>query len=103
MAAKIKKNDTVQVLAGKDKGRTGKILKVLVDDQRVLVEGVNIVKRHTKQSATSQGGIVAKESSIHVSNVALLDPKSGKPTRVGFKINNGQKVRVAKASGSEIA
>jgi large subunit ribosomal protein L24 len=104
MAAKIRKDDTVVVLAGKDKGKTGKVLKVLPKEERVLVEGVNLVKRHTKPDvANPQGGVIPKEASIHVSNVAIRDPKTGKPTRVGFKMNDkGVKVRVAKGSGVEI-
>ena len=107
MAARIRKDDTVIVLAGKDKGRSGRVLKVMPADDRVVVEGVNMVKRHTKPSmASPQGGVIAKEASIHVSNVALRDPKTGKPTRVGFKIvgegAKQRKVRVAKGSGVQI-
>jgi large subunit ribosomal protein L24 len=99
---KVKKNDTVQVLTGKDKGRTGKVLKVIPSEARVVVEGMNVVKRHTKPSMGNQGGIVTKENTIHISNVALLDPKSGKPTRVGYRVDNGIKTRVAKKSGAVI-
>ena len=103
MAAKIKKGDNVIVLTGKDKGRTGTVLEMVTKTDRVLVQGVNVVKRHTKQSQTSEGGIVTKEAPIHVSNVALADPKDGKPTRVGVKINDdGKKVRFAKRSGDLI-
>lgn len=104
MAARIRKDDTVIVIAGKDKGRTGKVLKVLPKEDRVVVEGVNMIKRHTKPDmANPNGGVVSKEASLHLSNVALRDPKTGKATRVGFKINDkGQKVRVAKGSGVEI-
>ena len=104
MAARIRKDDTVVVIAGKDKGRTGKVLKVLTKEERVVVEGVNMVKRHTKPDmANPNGGVISKEASLHVSNVALRDPKTGKPTRVGFKTNDkGVKVRVAKGSGVEI-
>jgi len=104
MAARIKKDDTVVVLAGKDKGRTGKVLKVLTKEERVLVEGVNLIKRHTKPDvANPNGGVISKEASLHISNVALRDPKTGKPTRVGFKVNDkGRKIRVAKGSGVEI-
>ena len=107
MAARIKKNDTVVVLAGKDKGRSGKVLKVLVEEQRVLVEGVNMAKRHTAPNVTHpQGGVIAKEAPLHISNVALRDPKTGKATRVGFKfVGEGasrRKVRVAKGSGVQI-
>lgn len=107
MAAKIRKNDTVIVLAGKDKGRTGKVLVVMPKEERVLVEGVNMAKRHTKPDvANPKGGVIAKEASLHVSNVALRDPKTGKATRVGFKfVGEGdarRKVRFAKGSGVEI-
>ncbi len=100
----IKKNDTVVVLAGQDKGKTGKVLKVLVDENRALVEGVNMVSKSTKPSAKNpQGGIVKQEASIHISNLSLVDPKSGKPTRVGIKVaEDGKKVRIAKKSGEEI-
>ena len=101
---KIKKNDTVVVLTGEDKGKTGKVLKVLVDKQRAIVEGVNMVNKSTKPSAKNpQGGFVKQEASIHISNISLIDPKSGKPTRVAMKVNEeGKKVRVAKKSGQEI-
>lgn len=104
MAARIRKDDVVVVIAGKDKGRTGRVIKVMPKDERVLVEGVNMVKRHTKPDiAHPQGGVIAKEAAIHWSNVALRDPKTGKPTRVGFKVNDkGRKVRIAKGSGVEI-
>ena len=100
----IKKNDTVVVLAGQDKGKTGKVLKVLVDENRALVEGVNMVSKSTKPSAKNpQGGIVKQEAPIHTSNLSLVDPKSGKPTRVGIKVaEDGKKVRIAKKSGEEI-
>ncbi len=100
----IKKNDTVVVLAGEDKGKTGKVLKVIVDKQRAIVEGLNMVSKNMKPSAKyPQGGIVKQEASIHVSNLSLIDPKSGKPTRVAIKINEeGKKVRIAKKSGEEI-
>ena len=103
MAAKIKKGDRVVVLAGKDKGRQGAVLKVLPSDNRVVVEGLNMVQRHTRPSQSDpQGGIKHKEASIHLSNVAVVDSK-GKPTRVGFKINDdGKKVRVAKTTGDVI-
>jgi len=106
MAAKIKKGDTVLVIAGRDKGKSGEVLEVHRDDDRVLVRGIHMVKRHQRQSATQEGGIISKESPIHLSNVALADPKDGKPTRVGFKIvgqgEERKKVRVAKRSGVEI-
>ncbi len=104
MAAKIKKGDTVIVLAGKDKGRSGKVLDVLRDADRVVVEGVNVHARHTKASmADPQGGIKRREAPLHISNVALRDPKTGKATRVGFKTDDkGRKVRFAKGSGVQI-
>ena len=100
----IKKNDTVVVLAGEDKGKTGKVLKVLVEKDRALVEGVNMVSKSTKPSAQNpQGGIVKQEAPIHISNLSLVDPKSGKATRVGIKVTeDGKKVRIAKKSGEEI-
>lgn len=100
----IKKNDTVVVLAGEDKGKTGKVLKVLVEKSRALVEGVNMVSKSTKPSAQNpQGGIVKQEAPIHISNLSLVDPKSGKATRVGIKVTeDGKKVRIAKKSGEEI-
>ena len=100
----IKKNDTVVVLAGEDKGKSGKVLKVLVEKNRALVEGVNMVSKSTKPSAKNpQGGIVKQEAPIHISNLSLVDPKSGKATRVGIKVTeDGKKVRIAKKSGEEI-
>jgi large subunit ribosomal protein L24 len=103
MAAKIKKGDRVVVLAGKDKGKTGEVLQVMPKESRVLVAGVNIVKRHTAPSQMNSGGIIEKEASLHVSNVAHSDPRDGKPTRVGFKtVEGGRKVRFAKRSGEVI-
>jgi len=104
MTARIRKDDTVIVIAGKDKGRSGRVLKVLPKEERVVVEGLNMAKRHTKPDiAHPNGGVIAKEASLHLSNVALRDPKTGKPTRVGYKVNDkGRKVRVAKGSGVEI-
>ena len=97
---KIKKGDKVVVLAGRDKGKSGEVLRVLVADERVVVQGVNMVKRHTRQSPGQQGGIVEKEAAIHISNVAHIDPKSSKPTRVGYKVlGDGRKVRFARRSG----
>ena len=102
MAAKIKKGDRVVVLAGKDKGRQGAVLKVLPSDNRVVVEGLHMVQRHTRPSQSDpQGGIKHKEASIHLSNVAVVDSK-GKPTRVGFKIEGDKKVRIAKTTGEVI-
>ena len=100
----IKKGDTVYVLAGEDRGKTGRVLKVLVTKQRAIVEGVNIVTKATKPSAKHpQGGLVKMEAPIHISNLSLLDPKSGKPTRVGRRLNaDGKLVRYAKKSGEEI-
>ena len=99
----IKKGDTVYVNAGNDKGKTGKVLSVNPDKDRVIVEGVNMVKKHTKpNSKQPQGGIVEQEAGIHISNLQLIDPKSGKPTRVGYKMVDDKKVRFAKKSGEEI-
>ena len=103
MARKIKIGDSVVVLTGKDKGKTGEVLRVLTKDNRAIVQGVNVAKRHTRASAGSQGGIVDKELGIHISNLGLADPKDGKPTRVGFKkLDDGRKVRVASRSGEVI-
>jgi large subunit ribosomal protein L24 len=106
MAARIKKGDTVIVITGRDKGRSGEVIEMRRDQGRVVVRGVNMVKRHQRQSASQEGGIISKEGPIHLSNVALTDPKDGKPTRVGFKFvgkgDEKKKVRVAKRSGVEI-
>ena len=103
MAAKIKKGDRVVVVAGRDKGKTGEVRQVIPDEGRAIVAGVNLVRRHTKQTAQTEGGILSKEAPIHLSNIAIADPKSGKPTRVGFKVlDDGRKVRVAKRSGDLI-
>jgi len=106
MAAKIKKGDKVVVLTGRDKGRSGEVLEVRPAEGRALVRGVNMVKRHQRQTAQQEGGIISKEGTIHLSNLALADPKDGKPTRVGFKFvgegNDRKKVRFAKRSGVEI-
>jgi large subunit ribosomal protein L24 len=103
MAAKIRKGDKVIVLTGRDKGRAGEVVQVLRSAERALVRGVNLVKRHQRQTPTQEGGIISKEASIHLSNLAIADPKDGKPTRVGFKIlPDGRKVRFAKRSGVEI-
>ena len=106
MAARIKKGDTVIVIAGRDKGRSGEVIEMRRDDGRVMVRGINMVKRHQRQSASQEGGIISKEAPIHLSNIALADPKDGKPTRVGFKYvgkdDDRKKVRVAKRSGVEI-
>ena len=102
MAAKIKKGDKVVVLTGRDQGRTGEVIEVRPKEDRVVVRGVHMVKRHQKQSATQEGGIVSKEAPLHISNVAIADPQDGKPTRVGFRIVGDKKVRFAKRSGVEI-
>ena len=106
MAAKIRKGDKVVVLAGRDKGRSGEVIEVRPDDNRALVRGINMVKRHQRQTAQQEGGIISKELAVHLSNIALADPKDGKPTRVGFKfVGQGRerkKIRVAKRSGVEI-
>ena len=103
MAAKIKKGDKVVVLTGKDKGKKGDVVAVFPKENKALVQGVNMAKRHEKPSQTSAGGIVTREAKVHLSNIAIQDPKSGKPTRVGFKtLDDGRKVRVAKASGEMI-
>lgn len=100
---KIKKGDRVVVLTGRDKGKTGEVLQVFPSENSALVKGVNVVRRHQKQTAQSEGGIVARESKINLSNVAIADPKDGKPTRVGYQIDkDGKKQRVAKRSGEVI-
>ncbi|MCM1293520.1 MAG: 50S ribosomal protein L24 [Bacteroides sp.] len=99
----IKKGDNVYVLSGEDRGKTGRVLKVLVDKNRAIVEGVNFVTKATKPNAKHpQGGLIKMEAPVHISNLALIDPKSGKPTRVGYRIEDGKKVRYAKKSGEEI-
>ena len=103
MAAKIRKGDKVVVLSGRDKGRTGEVIEVRPDQDRALVRGVNMVKRHQRQTAQQEGGIISKELPVHLSNIAIADPKDGKPTRVGFRIlDDGRKVRFAKRSGDLI-
>ncbi|MEN0087365.1 MAG: 50S ribosomal protein L24 [Pseudomonadota bacterium] len=100
---KIRKGDTVVVLAGKDKGREGEVLSVLPKNNRAVVRGLNMVKRHQRQTASAESGIVAKEASMNLSNLAIKDPKDGKATRVGFKLNDdGTKVRVSKRTGEVI-
>jgi large subunit ribosomal protein L24 len=100
---KIRKGDRVKVIAGRSKGKIGDVLRVLPAEQRVVVSGVNVIKRHTKPSRTDSGGIIEREAAIHVSNVAVLDPKSDQPTKVGFKfLEDGRKVRIARASGETI-
>jgi large subunit ribosomal protein L24 len=103
MAAKIKKGDRVIVTTGRDNGKRGEVRQVMPEDGRAIVAGVNLVRRHTRQTAQTEGGIISKESTIHLSNLAILDPKTGKPTRVGFKVlDDGRKVRVARGSGDLI-
>ena len=102
MAARIRKGDTVVVITGSDKGKRGEVLTVMPKDDRAIVQGVNIAKRHTKPSAANQqGGIVEREATIHLSNLALVDPQTNKPTRVGFRVlDDGRKVRFARPSGA---
>jgi large subunit ribosomal protein L24 len=103
MAARIRKGDKVVVISGRDKGRSGEVIKVMPKENRALVRGVNMVTRHQKQTAAEQGGLVRKEAPIHLSNVSVADPVDGKPTRIGFKLlEDGRKVRVAKRSGETI-
>ncbi len=103
MAAKLKKGDRVVVLAGRDKGKSGEIVKVIPAEGRALVRGVNQVKRHQRQTASQEAGIITKEAPLQISNLAYADPKDGKPTRVGFKVlEDGRKVRFAKRSGDLI-
>lgn len=100
---RIKKGDTVCVITGKDKGKSGQVLKVNRQDNRLVVQGINLVKKHQKQTVAQEGGIIQKEASIHISNVAHIDPASKKPTRIGMKfLKDGRKVRVAKRSGETI-
>lgn len=100
---KIKKGDRIIVTAGRDKGKAGAVIRVFPRENRALVQGVNMVQRHQRQSQTQPGGIVSKESPIHISNIGLADPKTGKPTRIGYKtLDDGRKVRISKASGEEI-
>ena len=103
MSAKIKKGDQVIVLTGRDRGKKGEVFQVMPKEGRALVRGVNMVRRHQRQTAAQEGGIISKEASVHLSNLALEDPKDGKPTRVGFKrLEDGRKVRIAKRSGEQI-
>ena len=100
---KIKKGDEVIVLTGKDKGKKGEIIRMIKSENRAVVQGINLVKRHTRQTQTEEGGIITKEAAIHVSNLALIDPKSGEATRVGYRIEkDGTKVRISRASGEVI-
>ena len=103
MAAKIKKGDKVVVLTGRDSGKSGEVLQVIPKENRAVVRGVNVVRKHQKQTMQQEGGIISKELPVHLSNLAIADPKDGKPTRVGFKImDDGRKVRFAKRSGDLI-
>jgi large subunit ribosomal protein L24 len=103
MAAKIKKGDKVVILTGRDKGKSGEVVQVMPKETRALVSGVNLVKRHQRQTQTQEAGIISKEAPVHLSNLALADPKDSKPTRVGFKVlEDGRKVRFAKRSGDLI-
>ena len=100
---KIKKGDEVIVLTGKDKGKKGEIIKMILAESRAVVQGINLVKRHTRQTQTEEGGIKTKEASIHLSNLALIDPKSGAATKIGYKFEkDGTKVRISRASGEAI-
>lgn len=99
---KIRKGDKVVVLAGKDKGRTGEVLRVMPKEDRALVRGINIVIRHQRQTQSQEGGLIRKEAPIHLSNLAVADPKDGKPTRIGFRVEGDKKVRFAKRSGETI-
>jgi large subunit ribosomal protein L24 len=101
MAAKIKKGDKVVVLAGKDKGKTGNVVQVIPAETRAVVQGINLIRKHTKQTASQEAGIYTREAPIHLSNLALAD-KNNKPTRVGFQVKDGTKVRVAKTTGDVI-
>ncbi|MBK8955304.1 MAG: 50S ribosomal protein L24 [Saprospiraceae bacterium] len=99
---KIKTGDKVEVIAGSNKGKSGIVSRVIIDKDRAVIEGINIVKKHTKPTNNNPGGIVEMSAPIHISNLSLLDPKSGKPTRVGYKTENGKKVKVSKQSGEII-
>ncbi|MHC5307107.1 50S ribosomal protein L24 [Bartonella sp. LJL80] len=99
---KIRKGDKVVVLSGKDKGRSGEVIKVSPKENNALVRGINMVKRHQRQTQTQEAGIISKEAPIHLSNLAVADPKDGKPTRVGIRVEDGKKVRIAKRSGELI-
>ncbi len=99
---KIRKGDKVVVLTGKDKGRTGEVVRMMPKDEKAVVRGINMVRRHQRQTQTQEGGIISMEAPIHLSNLAVADPKDGKPTRVGIEVKDGKKVRVAKRSGATI-
>ena len=103
MAARIRKGDKVVVLTGRDKGRSGEVIQVMRDEDRALVRGIHMAKRHQRQTPAQEGGIISKETPIHLSNLAIADPKDGKPTRIGFKmLADGSKVRIARRSGEVI-
>ena len=99
---KIKKGDNVIVTTGKDKGKQGTVTKIITETSRAIVSGINMITKHEKQSATSQGGLVKKEAAIHISNLAAIDPKSGKATKVGYKVEKGTKTRIARKSGEAL-
>ena len=99
---KIKKGDQVVVNTGRDKGRRGEVIEVQRSENRVLVQGCNMVKRHTRPTQTNPGGIINKEAPLHISNVSLIDPDSGKATRVGYEVKDGKKIRIARASGKAL-
>jgi large subunit ribosomal protein L24 len=99
---KIRKGDKVVVLTGKDKGLNGEVLRVMPKDDKAVVRGVNMIRRHQKQTQSQEGGIISKEAPIHLSNIAIVDPKDGKATRIGFEVRDGKKVRIAKRSGAVI-
>lgn len=102
MAQRIRKGDNVVVIAGRDRGKTGEVLTVLPAENRAVVRGINLVRRHQRQTARDQGGIITKEMPIHLSNIALADPGDGRPTRIGFRFVEGRKVRYAKRTGDQI-
>ncbi len=102
MAQRIRKGDNVVVIAGRDRGKTGEVLRVLPAEDRAVVRGVNLVRRHQRQTAQAQGGIITKEMPIHLSNISLAEPSDGKPTRIGFRFVEGRKVRYAKRTGGQI-
>ncbi len=102
MAQRIRKGDNVVVIAGRDRGKTGEVLRVLPAESRAVVRGVNLVRRHQKQTPSVQGGIITKEMPIHLSNISLAEPSDGKPTRIGFRFVEGRKVRYAKRTGDQI-
>jgi large subunit ribosomal protein L24 len=99
---KIKKGDKVVVLAGKDKGRSGEVIRMMPKDDKAVVRGINMARKHQKQSQSQEGGIISKEAPIHISNIAVADPKDGKATRVRIEVKDGKKVRIAKRSGATI-